>query len=610
MKIFVKNIILVLLFVGSVSYGQISPGDLSQSHADIEGMTKCTQCHELGEKVSNSKCLECHTEIRSLIDSNSGYHANSKFINKDCFECHSDHHGRKFDMIRFDENSFDHSLAGYKLEGKHATVDCRDCHNPDNIKNSKIKQRKNTFLGMDQECLSCHADFHQGTLPKDCLSCHTMEAFIPVTKFDHNTAEFQLKGKHTTVDCIECHKMTTRNGVEFQEFTDIPFADCKSCHQDPHKNNLPGNCMQCHSETSFSTFNGKELFNHGLTSFDLKGKHQQVDCFSCHDKTTNPVAIFQDKIVAEENNCVACHQDEHEGKYSNDCAKCHNESSFLSLNNMDFFDHTVTDYALEGKHLEVDCRECHVDRFSTPIDFSSCNNCHSDYHNGEFLENGLSPDCVECHSLENGFDYSLYTMEQHQTISFPLEGAHTATPCFSCHISEDDERWTFRNIGSTCIDCHTDFHEGFISSTYYPEKDCKSCHGNASWDVVNFDHSQTNWELSGKHQVVNCKECHFEITGSENVISQKFSNLDTQCASCHENIHDDAFAIDGVTDCNRCHVSDSWFPKKFDHNSTAFPLEGQHAEIECSACHQVSDNSTEALVVYKLNKLECIDCHQ
>ena len=29
-----------------------------EPHKDLEGMFKCTQCHVLGQKVSNDKCLD------------------------------------------------------------------------------------------------------------------------------------------------------------------------------------------------------------------------------------------------------------------------------------------------------------------------------------------------------------------------------------------------------------------------------------------------------------------------------------------------------------------------------------------------------------------------
>ncbi|MCC6726954.1 MAG: hypothetical protein IT258_20805, partial [Saprospiraceae bacterium] len=38
-------------------------------------MSNCTQCHDLGDKVSNNKCLACHKEIKSLVDKKRGYHA-------------------------------------------------------------------------------------------------------------------------------------------------------------------------------------------------------------------------------------------------------------------------------------------------------------------------------------------------------------------------------------------------------------------------------------------------------------------------------------------------------------------------------------------------------
>ena len=605
----IHSVFLFLVTV-TVSDAQISPGDLTASHANLEGMSNCTLCHDIGEKVSNTKCLDCHKEIRSLLNRNDGYHASSKVVNKDCFDCHSDHHGRKFDAVRFDENNFDHNLTGYVLEGKHKVIDCKECHKLDYISNNDLRKRPNTFLGLEQKCLSCHADFHQQTLSNDCMSCHNMDAFKPAVNFNHDESNYPLKGEHTAVDCIECHDVTTRNGKEFYVFSDLSFTDCKSCHNDPHNNRIQGKCMECHTETSFSSFIGKGRFNHNTTGFKLKGTHQKMDCFSCHNRTTNVTSLFQDNINIAANNCVECHKDTHEGKYGMDCAKCHNERSFLMLNNMDFFDHTITDYPLEGKHLEVDCKKCHDKRFSTPIDFQACSDCHNDYHNAEFAENGVSPDCMECHSLANGFDYSLYGLEQHLSTTFPLEGAHVATPCFACHISEDDERWTFANIGTQCVDCHTDIHENYISESYYPNNACTKCHVNDSWELVNFDHSVTNWKLAGKHNEINCRECHFEISDTETIISQKFINLDTQCASCHNNVHDDSFAIDGVTDCNRCHVTDSWFPEKFDHNKAAFPLEGRHAEISCGACHEVENGSGEYTVVYNLNKLECIDCHQ
>lgn len=601
-----------ILFLLSTLFlsGQISPGDLSNAHADLEGISNCTQCHELGNKVIDRKCLQCHKEIQSLVNKKKGFHGNPTIVKQDCAECHGEHNGRKFDMVRFDHDAFDHNLTGYKLEGKHVTVDCRKCHISENIQDREIKKRKNTFLGLEAECLSCHDDFHQGTLAEDCRQCHDMNGFKPAPLFDHNETEFALKGEHQYVDCIDCHGITTRNGREFQEFSGIAFDDCISCHEDPHNAQLQGQCAQCHTETSFNDFVGQGNFDHNSTGFELRGGHEEISCFNCHDTTSDPIEVFQDRRRVSENSCVSCHNDVHDGQYGNDCARCHRETSFLSLKNMDFFDHSVTDYPLEGKHIGVDCRKCHNKRFSTPIDFTACNNCHSDYHRGEFTENGITPDCVECHSLEKGFDYSLFTLEQHQETNFPLKGAHTATPCFACHVDERSERWTFKDMQTACVDCHMDIHEGHIDAKYYPKDDCRYCHSNEAWNQVTFDHRNTNWPLDGKHLEVDCRDCHFiENSANSGEVVQQFANLDTDCKSCHKNVHGRVFEIEGVTDCTRCHVTDSWYPKRFNHDLTNFPLEGQHNKIACSSCHEVTNAEGQTETLYKLGKFRCIDCH-
>lgn len=604
--------ITILVFAVAIGNAQISPGELSEAHKELEGISNCTKCHELGNKVLNSKCLECHDEIQDLIDNKHGFHASPSVVKQDCFTCHSEHHGRKFDEIHFDEDNFNHDETGYKLEGKHETTDCRKCHMPDNIQNIELRKNKNTFLGLNQGCLSCHDDFHQKTLSNDCIKCHDFMAFRPAFNFNHDDAEFALKGKHIDVECIECHKETTRYGEDFQEFTGFAFQDCVACHEDPHEAKLPGDCKSCHKENDFNLFFGQKTFDHDLTHFTLKGKHQKIDCYSCHKESSNPLLVFQDNLRVTENNCVKCHDDVHEGKFGQDCAKCHRETSFLSIKNIKSFNHNVTDYPLEGKHIEVDCKKCHTrGHYTDPIDFSACNKCHKDYHQGEFAVNNVSPDCVECHSLQEGFDYSLLTLERHEETEFPLQGAHVATPCYACHVSEEKKRWTFVDMGSECIDCHNDIHEGFIPKKFYPEQNCTACHINDSWTSINtFNHSNTNWALTGKHQDVACSSCHFsENEKNRSEIVQKFIDLDTDCISCHENVHEDKFAINGVTDCVRCHVTSSWMPENFDHDTTNFPLEGKHKDVDCKACHTSTIINGKEEVIYKLNKFECIDCH-
>lgn len=593
---------------------QLSPGDLTNAHAELEGLRNCTQCHTLGNQVDNNKCLECHEEIQSLMDQKRGLHNSKDVRGKDCATCHSEHHGRNFDMARFNEDDFDHDLTGYELTGAHGRIDCRECHLPDFIEDPELKKRKETFLGLEQDCIACHEDYHQNTLASnDCASCHSTEAFAPADFFDHDDTAYPLEGKHVEVECIECHQKEIRNGKDFQRFADLEFGNCIDCHDDVHDNNLGTNCKQCHNEESFTSLRRIRRFNHSRTNFPLNGAHKKVDCKDCHNMDVSLTALFQDQLGIETNNCVACHEDVHDNKFGQNCAECHNEESFYSISTDDF-NHDLTDFALVGKHQIVDCRECHTESLTDPLPHNECAACHTDYHEGEFVVNGVSPDCAECHT-EDGFAGSLFTIENHQDTKFPLDGAHVATPCFACHLSETtaggaEQRWRFRNIGERCVDCHEDVHEGYIAAEFYPEQACERCHVTDNWEANHFEHEQTGFELLGRHAEVSCMECHAAEEPTANNKYEGFANSPTECAECHENVHEDQFMENGVTDCARCHGFDDWTLEAFNHDNTAFKLEGAHAEVACEACHKPIESNGNIIIQYKFNSFECIDCHQ
>jgi hypothetical protein len=524
------HITVLFLFTAIMAKAQISPGDLSKPHADLEGMMNCTECHVLGGKVSNEKCLTCHQELNTRIDQKKGYHASGEVNNKGCASCHSDHHGRNFEMIRFNEDEFEHQLTGYELTGKHIKTDCRECHQPDLIANAELKKNNTTFLGLKQECLACHEDVHQKTLSTNCVSCHTTEAFSPPSNFNHSTADFALAGKHRNVDCIKCHRMELRNGKNFQRFVDIPFQNCTACHNDVHDNKFGNKCTECHNENSFSVAGASKNFSHNMTGFEL-----------------------------------------------------------------------------EGKHRLVDCKQCHVASFTTPLPHNKCASCHQDYHKREFVRNSVSPDCAECHTVNN-FSGSFYTLEEHNESQFQLEGAHLATPCFACH--QQSTRWRFRNIGERCVDCHEDVHAGHIDKKFYPQQTCESCHSVTRWQDNRFDHNLTEFALLGAHVQQECMACH--SADDQNAIRkfENFQSLSMVCANCHQDEHHRQFEQGGITDCSECHGFENWASMDFDHNKARFKLDGKHVEEDCAACHKETKVQGEIFVLYKIKKFECIDCHQ
>jgi hypothetical protein len=529
MKITYLSIVITLfLALGYQSKAQISPGDLADVHASLEGMSNCTKCHTLGSKVSNDKCLACHTEVKARIDIDKGYHSSSEVKGKQCVICHNDHHGRKFQIIKFNKDKFNHTLAGYKLEGAHAKKECIDCHKSAFISNLKIKSKKFTYLGLSTTCAGCHTDYHQKTLSLTCDNCHGPDSFKPAVKFKHTSAKFQLAGKHQEVACEKCHKISTRNGQKFQEFKGIEYKTCTNCHADPHNNQFGQNCTDCHSVESFA-----------------------------------------------------------------------------SVKNMNKFDHDKTAFKLEDKHETVACKSCHKNKFTDPLKHNRCLDCHKDYHENQFVVQGVVQDCSKCHSTK-GFTNTSYTLEQHQQASFKLQGAHVATPCIACHKKE--VKWSFRNIGKRCSDCHKNIHENYIDKKYYPESNCEICHVQERWNKVNFDHSKTTYPLEGAHLKVDCRKCHF-VKDNSGMEVQRFAGLGKNCNTCHTDNHHKQFEVDGVTDCLRCHGNTAWQIPKFDHNKTRFKLDGKHENVACIKCHKPVTEQGETYINYIIKDTRCESCH-
>ena len=590
------------------SFAQLSPGKLLQGHSKLEGLSNCTQCHTIGDKVANQKCLACHKELNAQVSKNKGFHASSQVKGKDCITCHSDHHGVNFDPIRFDKKIFNHNLTGYELKGGHKTKvkNCNECHKADNIVIASLKNKPDTFLGLDTKCASCHDDYHQKTLSSDCAKCHDMNGFKPTSQFNHNNTDFALLGAHKKEACASCHKSEIRNGKKFVKYTGIASSNCTSCHKDIHKGEFGNNCKSCHNENSFKVLNVNNSFNHSQVGFKLEGKHDDINCKKCHNK---PEAGFKEFEKEKNITCLTCHKDIHEGKLGNDCKSCHNQTSFLLKNKtyVGKFDHDKTDYPLKGKHEVVDCKSCHKSTLLTdPITHNNCTNCHKDKHNGDFeAKKDKYTDCATCHKVD-GFSPSYFTIDQHNANSrFKLDGAHIAQPCFACHLSE--KKWTFSKMGIECISCHKDNHEGIIDPKYYGKQSCNSCHVSDNWQKITFDHKTTNYTLVGGHLKAQCADCH--IDKKSNPAKQTFKGLSQQCANCHKDIHGGQFAKNGVTDCTLCHTTEGWNGKNFNHDNTNYKLDGEHKNVACVMCHKTTLADNKNIKLYKIEKYKCIDCH-
>ncbi len=524
-----KNIFLIsILFLSLKVSGQISPGELAKVHAHLEGMANCTQCHTLGAKDSNEKCLDCHKEIKARVVEAKGYHSSTKVKGKDCTICHSDHYGKNYDIVHLQKEKFDHNDTGYKLEGKHVTKDCKDCHKTEHITDLQIKKKSETYLGLNGQCLTCHEDNHQKTMSVNCQTCHNFDAFKPASKFDHNKSRFILKGKHADVLCEKCHAKSVREGKKFQQFSGLQFQNCVSCHKDPHENKFGQNCTQCHMEDSFKSMKSLGNFDHRKTGFLLAGRHAQVTCKQCH-KVSVTAPVKHEK-------CIDCHIDYHKNQFrrndkSPDCSECHDVTGF-SLFSFTVEKHNLSKFKLEGSHLATPCFECH----KKGKDWSfrgigeQCVDCHKDIHQN-LIDARFYPGsrCENCHQAASWSEIKF----DHQTTSFQLEGKHLLVSCRQCHFllkEGNAPEQKFRQLGGNCENCHKDIHHAqFKENT---EKYCVRCHGFENWKPEKFNHNNTRFKLDGGHKDVACIKCHKVIAeGNERYINYKFKDI--LCATCH-----------------------------------------------------------------------------
>lgn len=164
-------------------------------------------------------------------------------------------------------------------------------------------------------------------------------------------------------------------------------------------------------------------------------------------------------------------------------------------------------------------------------------------------------------------------------------------------------------MGRQCIDCHKDIHEGYINEKYYPQKACNQCHVEEAWTSVKFEHTLTGFTLQGKHDKISCTDCHKPDPVQTEPKKVAFTGLKQDCTTCHDNIHDRQFDVEGVTDCKRCHKFEAWKPSAFDHNTARFVLDGAHKDVACAKCHTAEIVEGKQVVKYRLEKFECATCH-
>jgi hypothetical protein len=207
--------------------------------------------------------------------------------------------------------------------------------------------------------------------------------------------------------------------------------------------------------------------------------------------------------------------------------------------------------------------------------------------------------------MSSGLVTADITLAQIETLVMPgelIEGhADIEEDCSSCHqaFNRDQQR-------ALCLDCHEDvaadvtaergFHGLFPDAR---DDDCASCHTDhdgRSADIVNldedsFDHAFTDFELIESHLDTECEDCHEPEV--------KFRDAQGDCVGCHEDdyVHGDSMG----TECADCHTPTEWPDARFDHDTTDYPLLGNHAETACLDCHEDQ--------TFENTETTCYGCH-
>ncbi len=532
-----------LTVVDPATFPHEATGYVLSGHSTLAGGQAfgCADCHPQDlARFDTATCDACHRQIDAAY-----MQTHTAAFGNACLGCHdgADRYGRR---------TFDHRIV-FPLTGKHAAADCVGCHL--NAHSVADLQAAPTV------CVGCHEkdDQHKGQFGADCGACHKTDAWQGAT-FDHSVSAFPLTGKHTQADCIQCHANNVYKGTP---------QTCVDCHEkdDQHKGQFGADCGACHKTDAWQG----ATFDHSVSAFPLTGKHTQADCIQCHANNV---------YKGTPQTCVDCHEkdDQHKGQFGADCGACHKTDTWQGAT----FDHSVSAFPLTGKHTQVDCIQCHANNVykGTP---QTCVDCHEkdDQHKGQF-----GADCGACHKTDTWQGATF----DHSVSAFPLTGKHTQVDCVQCHANN-----VYKGTPQTCVDCHEkdDQHKGQFGA------DCGACHKTDTWQGATFDHSVSDFPLTGKHTQADCIQCH-----ANNV----YKGTPQTCVDCHQ---DPAYhlAVFG-TACADCHTADAWRPARYDRPH-AFPYDhGESGVSPCKTCHPAQATAYTCYGCHEHTETQIADKHR
>src|SRR6266404_3645437 len=574
---------------------------LTGTHAS-PSPTPCASCHVNNNYTLNSAdCMGCHQPEWNSTPSFGGNvpdHIKAGFPTTAaaCAQCHT--------ITKWVDGKFDHAAFGFPLTNSHALAanggkvpSCASCHLNNNY----------SLTTMPNDCgnSGCHlTDWQKTNNPThsssgptfavgNCSTCHNTISWTTAA-FDHATTGWALTGSHQmapmgkVVACTDCH---VGNNYTFTTAN----TDCYGCHVAAWQSTttmggvVPNHvaagfptsqCSTCHTTTTWTS-----TFNHATTGFPLTNSHQMAPagksatCAACHINNNYTLTIAPTDCGNSGCHLTAWQQTNNPTHASAgapfaaaNCSTCHNTITW----NTATFDHSTTGWALTGAHQMAPagkvnaCTDCHVgNNYTFTVANTDCYGCHqaawlSTQTLGGAVPNHvtagfLTAQCSTCH------DTVLWSTGKfdHSTTGWPLQGAHTTTPCASCHMGANPCGLTAAN--TDCYGCHqaawlsTQTLGGAVPNhvaALYPTT-CLTCHitwATTGWLGATFTHSAFRIPHNGSvcsdchlvstnYKTFSCEDCHTRATAHRAGMSHPnvctpspacWFNPPTRCYDCHK----------------------------------------------------------------------------
>lgn len=336
-----------------------------------------------------------------------------------------------------------------------------------------------------------------------------------------------------TEACLECHapiaaQIEGRSGLHGS--LEARLAEgCATCHSEHH-----GAGFDLVNVRAFRLAGSADplQFDHERIGWTMEGRHLEVTCVSCHENARAEVLDEgQTRFLGQSRDCASCHEDPHEGRMQVACASCHGQVAWDDLRSVGH----ERILPLVGGHGDVACRACHA---------------KDDAHALEVLgESRTRPDartCAACHDSPHTADFASFAAR--------LAGLDVERGCVTCHAAD---------------------HVAWRQSAAL---------------LTPGQHAFTGFALEKPHDATRCEQCHDAGAGAFE--ARHPGRSADACSTCHADPHGGQFHEGPFAgqECTACHDALAFAPNAFTvekHALAALPLDGQHLEVQCQACHTI-----------------------